>query len=256
MPKQSKSKTTDLAETSTPVVTEPVVKVEKAKKPKDPKVTASAPSSVASSAPSSVASSVPSSAPSVKSVAPSVKPVAPSVKPVAPSVTASVVPSVSEDHVDDVETSIAAQSVEFMTKLTQLGAMIAALKTEYRTMEKKWVRELKAAQKTSSKKKNKRAGNRAPSGFVKPTRISDELALFLGKDKGSEMARTDVTREINKYIRAHNLQDASNGRKINPDPKLQSLLRLNTTDELTYFNLQRYMSPHFHKAEKPLPISA
>jgi hypothetical protein len=27
-------------------------------------------------------------------------------------------------------------------------------------------------------------------------------------------------------------------------------LKLKKTDELTYFNLQRYMSPHFSKAEK------
>jgi len=83
---------------------------------------------------------------------------------------------------------------------------------------------------------------------VKPTRISDELASFLGKDKGTEMARTDVTREINLYIRSNNLQDTANGRKINPDTKLTSLLKLKTTDELTYFNLQKYMSPHFQKA--------
>ena len=70
----------------------------------------------------------------------------------------------------------------------------------------------------------------------------------LGKDKGTEMARTDVTREINLYIRSHDLQDKANGRKINPDSKLQSLLKLKTTDELTYFNLQRFMSPHFQKA--------
>ena len=157
--------------------------------------------------------------------------------------------------VEDVEASIAAQSVEFMAKLNQFSSMVASLKSEYRTLEKKWTRELKAAQKSSSKKK-KRAGNRAPSGFVKPTRISDELASFLGKDKGSEMARTDVTREINKYIRSHNLQDAGNGRKINPDQKLQTLLKLKKTDELTYFNLQRYMSPHFHKAEKAVAVVA
>jgi chromatin remodeling complex protein RSC6 len=62
------------------------------------------------------------------------------------------------------------------------------------------------------------------------------------------MARTEVTRDINKYIRTHNLQDKENGRKINPDTKLASLLKLQTTDELTYFNLQKYMSPHFAKA--------
>jgi chromatin remodeling complex protein RSC6 len=87
--------------------------------------------------------------------------------------------------------------------------------------------------------------SRVPSAFIKPTRISDELAVFLEKDKGTKMARTEVTREINRYIRLHNLQDPSNGRKINPDVKLRSLLRLSNNDELTYFNLQRYMSPHF-----------
>jgi upstream activation factor subunit UAF30 len=64
------------------------------------------------------------------------------------------------------------------------------------------------------------------------------------------MARTAVTRDINAYIRTNKLQDSTNGRKINPDAKLQTLLKLKKTDELTYFNLQRYMSPHFHKAEK------
>lgn len=149
----------------------------------------------------------------------------------------------------DAEAPLAEQSVEFLAKLQQLSVMISNLKTEYRTLEKKWSREVKTAQKVSSKRKRK-AGNRAPSGFVKPTKISDELASFLGKEKGSEMARTEVTRDINKYIRTHNLQDKENGRKINPDTKLAALLKLKKTDELTYFNLQRYMSPHFAKATK------
>jgi chromatin remodeling complex protein RSC6 len=149
----------------------------------------------------------------------------------------------------EVEAPIAEQSVEFLAKLQQLGVLISSLKAEYRTLEKKWTRELKTAQKQSSKRKRK-AGNRAPSGFVKPTRISDELAKFLEKPSGSEMARTEVTRDINKYIRTNNLQDKENGRKINPDSKLATLLKLKKTDELTYFNLQRYMSPHFAKASK------
>ena len=151
--------------------------------------------------------------------------------------------------VADAEAPLAEQSVEFLAKLQQLGTLISSLKTEYRTLEKKWTREVKTAQKQSSKRKRK-AGNRAPSGFVKPTKISDELASFLGKEKGTEMARTDVTREINTYIRAHKLQDKDNGRKIIPDTKLATLLKLKKTDELTYFNLQKYMSPHFAKAVK------
>ena len=156
---------------------------------------------------------------------------------------------------DEAEVTLADQSFEFLTKLQQLGALISALKTEYRTLEKKWTRELKASQKQSVKRKRK-AGNRAPSGFVKPTLISDELAKFLEKPTGSEMARTEVTRDINKYIRTNNLQDKENGRKINPDKKLTALLKLKATDELTYFNLQRYMSPHFAKANKDAAVAA
>ena len=151
------------------------------------------------------------------------------------------------DAAVEVDSSLMEQSGEFLVKLQQLGALINALKTEYRTLEKKWTRDLKVAQKQSSKRKRK-AGARAPSGFVKPTRISDELASFLAKPAGTEMARTEVTRDINKYIREHNLQDKANGRQINPDSKLASLLKVAKTDVLTYFNLQRYMSPHFAKA--------
>jgi len=162
--------------------------------------------------------------------------------------TSSVVEKVAVEQTE-AEVTLSEQSVDFLTKLQQLGSLITSLKSEYKTLEKKWSRELKASQKLCSKRKRK-AGNRAPSGFVKPTKISDELASFLGKDKGTEMARTDVTREINTYIRAHKLQDKDNGRKINPDPKLATLLKLKKTDELTYFNLQKYMSPHFAKSVK------
>jgi chromatin remodeling complex protein RSC6 len=88
---------------------------------------------------------------------------------------------------------------------------------------------------------------RRPSGFTTPMRISNELAKFLGKPAGTEMARTDVSRHINTYIRTNNLHDPQNGRIINADTKLQKLLRLGKNDELTYFNLQKYMRPHFHR---------
>ena len=136
---------------------------------------------------------------------------------------------------------------EYSSKLQAAHATWNTLRSEFRLLERQTVRELKNAQKASQKKKRK-TGNRAPSGFVKPTLISNELAGFLGKPEGSEMARTEVTREINKYIRTNNLQDKENGRKINPDKKLTSLLKLKKGDELTYFNLQRYMSPHFAKS--------
>jgi chromatin remodeling complex protein RSC6 len=87
--------------------------------------------------------------------------------------------------------------------------------------------------------------NRIPSGFIQPIRISNELAKFLGKPVGTEISRTDVSRLINRYIQTNKLQDPQNGRIINPDSKLRSLLNLGKDDEVTYFNLQRYMRHHF-----------
>ena len=147
---------------------------------------------------------------------------------------------------EPVVNEVSAQFNEFSARLTTMRTQMSTLLTEFRALQKRTERELKASAKASQKRKRK-SGNRQPSGFVKPTLISDQLASFLGKPKGSELARTEVTREINAYIRANNLQDPQNGRRILADGKLKSLLSLNASDELTYFNLQKFMSPHFAK---------
>ena len=168
-----------------------------------------------------------------------------------PKVEATPAPAPPEDvpvqEVSADDSALVQQTSDFMTKLQAVAQQFSALRTEFRTLEKQWTRSLKTAQKQNNKRKRK-TGNRSPSGFVKPTLISSELAQFLGKEAGTEMARTEVTREINKYIRSNDLQDKENGRKINPDAKLTKLLKLKKSDELTYFNLQRFMSPHFAKA--------
>ena len=147
------------------------------------------------------------------------------------------------------------QFTEFMAKLQSVSAHMSSLRTEFRSLERQVTRDLKAAAKINQKRKRK-SGNRAPSGFVKPTLISNELAAFLGKPVGTEMARTEVTREINAYIREQKLQDKENGRKIIADKKLVGLLKLKKGDELTYFNLQKYMSPHFAKASDKAAVAA
>lgn len=169
-------------------------------------------------------------------------------EPTLTSVTNTVMETVTKET-EDVDSSVLL-SQEFTVVLSQVQALtqqLSTVKASLRALEKKAVRELKAANKAS--KKNKRAkGNRSPSGFVKPTLISNELAEFLEKPKGTEMARTAVTKEINSYIRLHSLQDPENGRRIIPDSKLSVLLNIAKDEELTYFNLQKFMSPHFAKA--------
>jgi chromatin remodeling complex protein RSC6 len=170
--------------------------------------------------------------------------------------TASVTPVVeAKSTLEVTEPSIMIKLNEFSAKLQQMAGLFATVRSDFKTMEKVVSREIKNAQKASSKKK-KSSGNRKPSGFVKPTLISPELAQFLGKTVGTEMARTEVSREINAYIRAQGLQDKANGRKINPDSSLTKLLNLQSEDELTYFNLQKYMKHHFIKTVVPEAVTA
>lgn len=166
----------------------------------------------------------------------------------APTPVVEAAPAVPETTETVAVPTLGDQFTALLAQLTSLRSQLTSVTSQVRTLSKRADRELKQAQKAG--RKRRKAGNRAPSGFVKPTKISVELATFLGKAKGTEMARTEVTREINSYIRAHKLQDPANGRRILADAKLRKLLKLKKDDELTYFNLQRYMSPHFAKAKK------
>ena len=160
----------------------------------------------------------------------------------APVATASVATALPTSVVKETTPTLGDQFTTLLSQLSALRSQLTSVTSQVRALSKRSDRELKQAQKAGKKKR--KSGNRAPSGFVKPTKISVELATFLGKDNGTEMARTEVTREINTYIRAHKLQDPKNGRRILADAKLRKLLKLKKEDELTYFNLQRYMSPH------------
>ena len=178
----------------------------------------------------------------------------PRVKKASKEVAAPVVETAPVEPVNEIKVAeatdispIVTKMSEFSAKLQQIGSLFATVKNDYKTLEKVVNRELKQAQKASSKKKRNNA-NRRPSGFVKPARISDERATFLKKDIGTEMARTDVSKEINAYIQANDLKDKKNGRIIHPDAKLTKLLKIGKEDELTYFNLQRYLKHHFAKS--------
>lgn len=145
------------------------------------------------------------------------------------------------------EVSIETKLAEFSTKLQQALSIFSTLKADYKTLTKTVERELKAARKAGKKKRTVAPGDRKPSGFTAPTRISDELARFLNKEVGTEMARTAVSKEIHQYIQANGLARKDNGRFIVPDDKLCKILKCTKDDEISYFNLQTYLKPHFLK---------
>ena len=206
------------------------------------------------SAPSSAVSS--SATPAASAAAPAAKPAKAPATPKASKAAEAAPVAAPAPVVDGAEASTPAAEVDgsvstalyssVLTKLQSAQAVLASIRSEVNELKRQHARELRAANKAN--KRRKTSANRAPSGFVKPTLISNELAAFLGKPEGSVLARTEVTREVNAYIRNQKLQDKDNGRKINPDAKLLKLLKLKKGEELTYFNLQKYMAAHFAKS--------
>lgn len=155
--------------------------------------------------------------------------------------------SVEQTTVVTIEKSMSDVLGSFSESILSLTSAINKLKMDFKMLEKQVLKEARSMDKVNAKR-NRNKGSRAPSGFVKPSGISKELAKFLGVAEDTMIARTDVTKLITSYVKDHNLQDPSNGRKINPDTKLSNLLGVKSSDEVTYFNLQKYMKPHFVKA--------
>jgi chromatin remodeling complex protein RSC6 len=172
-----------------------------------------------------------------------VKAPAPVVEAPAPAPVAETTP-VAETPVD--VSTLATKLNDFGSKIQQVTSILSSMKADYKLLEKSVSRELKAASK-SKKSKKASTGNRQPSGFVKPSVISDELIAFLGKEAGTMMSRVEVSKGINAYITANSLKDKVSGRQINPDAKLATLLKIGKDEILTYFNLQKYLKIHFIK---------
>lgn len=98
------------------------------------------------------------------------------------------------------------------------------------------------------KKETKPKKPRKKSGFALPVTISDELCEFMGLEKGSKVARTQVTQFLSTYIQNNNIIHPENKQIIIPDEKLTKLLGDEIKDvELTYFSIQKYMNKYFCK---------
>ena len=155
--------------------------------------------------------------------------------------------STSESTSDSIELEFLSLATRLQDLKTMQMAVVSDLKKLHKTVQKHM-------KDSNKKRRNKKLADpnrpkRAPSGFAKPTVISTELCNFLGKPEGTEMARTEVTKFLTQYISEHKLKDQKNRRKILPDKPLQKLLNANSTDEVTYFNLQKYMKVHFPKSK-------
>jgi len=129
--------------------------------------------------------------------------------------------------------------------LSTFKTQITSLQQQVKTLEKDVIKELNAANKVIEKANNK--PKRKPSGFALKVNISDELKEFMCEGPDFMVARTDVTKYLINYIKDNNLQNEADRRKIECDEKLKNLLKVNEGEEVTYFNIQKYMNRHFIK---------
>ena len=164
--------------------------------------------------------------------------------------------SATETVSSEPEITLEDQFKDILTRLQQFRTLSQTLMADVRKLQKNVSRQVRESTKKNKKRKNTGDSKRPPSGFAKPTLISDSLCQFLGVESGTMMARTEVTKHLTKYIKAHELQNEANKRIINCDSALAGLLNVQPSDEVTYFNLQRYMKPHFPQSAANLAAAA
>lgn len=134
--------------------------------------------------------------------------------------------------------------------------MARELKSRVTKLEKTISKEHKQLDKKARGKRRRVVNPDAPpSGFAKPGPVSDELRKFLNLGKNELIARTEVTKAINSYCKAHKLQNEADKRKILPDTHLRKLLKMKKSDDLTFFNLQTYLKVHFPNKEGVYPTA-
>lgn len=148
-----------------------------------------------------------------------------------------------EPIVAEESNNIFSQFEVIIDSLSHFRIQVNTIQQQIRQLEKNIKKEMKGLKKAASKSKNK--GNKKPSGFANPTKVTKELCEFMNKQEGTQIARTDVTKALISYIKANNLQNKDNKKIILPDQKLQFLLGIKQEEQLTYFNLQKYMNKHF-----------
>lgn len=128
--------------------------------------------------------------------------------------------------------------------LETIQSELSALRVDVKNLAK-LVRKIRSTQDDpDGEKAKKRAEN---NGFNRKQDITPALRTFLGLPEGELVSRSEVTKSVNKYITDNGLKHPENGRQIVLDAKLKELLAPPEGVQVTYLNLQKYLSPHYVK---------
>ena len=172
--------------------------------------------------------------------------------PVASSVTEAAAPA-------DVKTVDQEISALISTFQSQRDQAVSAIKTLQR-LQKRVAKEVKeAGRRRRRAKKEDENGvpkEKRPTIFTTPVTLKDELCVFLGKTKGSQMTPADVTRAFSAYVDSNKLKDAEKGHTIHPDAAMRKVLNVKDGEVLTYRNVQSYLYKLYVLPEKKKAPSA
>ena len=200
-----------------------------------------------------VAAPVAVAAPAKKAAA---KPAVAVAAPVAVAPVASVVAAVAVEDTKSVDQEIGTLITVFQA---QRDAAVSAIKS-LQKLQKRVAKEVKeAGRRRRRAKKEDENGvpkEKRPTIFTTPVTLKDELCVFLGKAKGSQMTPADVTRAFSAYVDSNKLKDAEKGHTIHPDDKMRKVLSVKDGEVLTYRNVQSYLYKLYILPEKKKSASA
>jgi chromatin remodeling complex protein RSC6 len=134
---------------------------------------------------------------------------------------------------------------------------VAAIKT-LQKLQKRVAKEVKEAgrRRRAKKEDDGTPKEKRPTIFTTPVTLKDELCVFLGKAKGSQMTPADVTRAFSAYVDLHKLKDVEKGHTIHPDAAMRKVLNINDSEKISYRNVQSYLYKLYilpAKKDKSLP---
>jgi chromatin remodeling complex protein RSC6 len=130
--------------------------------------------------------------------------------------------------------------------LENIETELAAIRNDIKNLAKV-IRKIKTKQDDPDGEKAK--ARSVNNGFNRKQEISPKLREFMGIKEGELVSRSEVTKYINKYILDKGLKHPENGRQIILDDTLKTLLNPPVDEQVTYLNIQKYLSPHYIKKE-------
>lgn len=173
----------------------------------------------------------------------------------APVASASEQPAAEVAELQSVE-----HDIQELIKVQQLlrDQSVAAIKNLLK-LQKRVQKEIKEAGRRRRRVKKEEDGQvkeKRPTIFTTPVTLKDELCVFLGKAKGSQMTPADVTRAFSAYVKQHKLKDEEKGHTIHPDAAMRKVLGLKDGEEVSYRTVQTHLYKLYVLPEKKSATSS